>query len=115
LERHKHDIALPWRAVELSTYDLHVIPVAPVPRPGLLRELDGPVIAACLDSLRGTYEFIVIDGPPVGAGPEVPLLEDAVDGLIFAARADRARAESLRHALDQVSPEDVLGVALLEI
>ena len=114
LERHKHDLALPWRAVELSTYDLHLIPVAPQPRQGLLRALDGPTIAACLDSLRGSYEYIVIDGPPVGDGPEVPLMEDAVDGLVFTSRAGRAQARSLRHALDQVSPEDVLGVALLD-
>jgi Mrp family chromosome partitioning ATPase len=114
LDRHKHDLSLPWRAVELSTYDLHLIPVSPQPRPGLLRALDGPTIAACLDSLRGSYEYVVIDGPPVGDGPEVPLMEDAVDGLVFTTRAGRARARSLRHALDQVSPEDVLGVTLLD-
>jgi Mrp family chromosome partitioning ATPase len=114
LDRHKHDLTLPWRAVELSSYDLHLMPVSPQPRPGLLRALDGQTIAACLDSLRGSYEYIVIDGPPVGDGPEVPLMEDAVDGLVFTSRAGRARARSLRHALDQVSPEDVLGITLLD-
>jgi Mrp family chromosome partitioning ATPase len=114
LDRHKHDLSLPWRAVELSTYDLHLMPVSPQPRPGLLRALDGPTISACLDSLRGSYEYIVIDGPPVGDGPEVPLMEDAVDGLVFTSRTGRAHARSLRHALDQVSPEDVLGVTLLD-
>jgi Mrp family chromosome partitioning ATPase len=114
LDRHRHEPNLPWRAVELSTYDLHVIPIAPEPRPGLLRALDGPGVAYCLDSLRGSYEYVIIDGPPVGDGPEVPLMEDAVDGLLFTARSDRARARSLRHALDQVSVEDVLGVALLD-
>ena len=56
----------------------------------------------------------MIDAPSVSAGPDIPLLEDAVDGLVFVARADRSRAKTLRYALDQVSPQDLLGVVLLD-
>jgi Mrp family chromosome partitioning ATPase len=112
LEAHKKDFLAPWRVAELSTYDLHLLAVDP--RSNKLRALEGGSFAHCLDSLRGAYDYIVIDAPSVSAGPDIPLLEDAVDGLVFVARADRSRAKTLRYALDQVSPQDLLGVVLLD-
>jgi Mrp family chromosome partitioning ATPase len=112
LEAHKKDFLAPWRVAELSTYDLHVLAVDP--RSNKLRALEGGSFAHCLDSLRGAYDYIVIDAPSVSAGPDIPLLEDAVDGLVFVTRADRSRAKTLRYALDQVSPQDLLGVVRLD-
>jgi Mrp family chromosome partitioning ATPase len=112
LEAHKKDFLAPWRVAELSTYDLHLLAVDP--RSNKLRALEGGSFAHCLDSLRGAYDYIVIDSPSVSAGPDIPLLEDAVDGLVFVTRADRSRAKTLRYALDQVSPQDLLGVVLLD-
>jgi Mrp family chromosome partitioning ATPase len=112
LEAHRSDFLTPWRVVELTTYDLHVLAL----RPGDgSRVFDGPHLTSCLDSLRGVYEYIVVDGPPVANSSEIPLLEDAVDGLVFTARAGHAHAQSLRYALEQVSPQDVLGVVLVDL
>ena len=112
LEQHKKDFLAPWKVTELSTYDMHLL--AADPRSNKLKALEGGSFAHCLDSLRGAYDYIVIDSPSVSAGPDIPLLEDAVDGLVFVARADRSRARTLRYALDQVSPQDLLGVVLLD-
>jgi Mrp family chromosome partitioning ATPase len=112
LEAHKKDFLAPWKVTELSTYDLHLLAVEP--RSSKLRALEGGTFAHCLDSLRGAYDYIVIDAPSVSSGPDIPLLEDAVDGLVFVARADRSRARTLRYALEQVSPQDLLGVVLLD-
>jgi Mrp family chromosome partitioning ATPase len=112
LEQHKKDFLLPWKVVELSTYDLHLLAVDP--RANKMRALEGGSFAHCLDSLRGAYDYIVVDAPSVSAGPDIPLLEDAVDGLVFVTRADRSRARTLRYALDQVSAQDLLGVVLLD-
>jgi Mrp family chromosome partitioning ATPase len=112
LEQHKKDFLMPWKVVELSTYDLHLLAVDP--RSNKMRALEGGSFAHCLDSLRGAYDYIVVDAPSVSAGPDIPLLEDAVDGLVFVARADRSRAKTLRYALDQVSSQDLLGVVLLD-
>ena len=89
-----------------------MLPIAP--RPDEARALDCATLAASLAGLRETYEYIVIDGPAMGSGPEIPMLEDAADGLLFAVRSDRARARQLRYATEQVSPHHLLGVVLLE-
>jgi Mrp family chromosome partitioning ATPase len=112
LEQHKKDFLAPWKVTELSTYDLHLLAVDP--RSNKMRALEGGSFAHCLDSLRGAYDYIVVDAPSVSAGPDIPLLEDAVDGLVFVSRADRSRAKTLRYALDQVSAQDLLGVVLLD-
>jgi Mrp family chromosome partitioning ATPase len=112
LEQHKKDFLAPWKVVELSTYDLHLLAVDP--RSNKLRALEGGSFAHCLDSLRGAYDYIVVDAPSVSSGPDIPLLEDAVDGLVFVSRADRSRAKTLKYALEQVSAQDMLGVVLLD-
>jgi succinoglycan biosynthesis transport protein ExoP len=112
LEQHKQDFLAPWKVTELSTYDLHLL--AADPHSSGLRALEGGTFAHCLDSLRGAYDYIIVDSPSVNSGPDIPLLEDAVDGLVFVARADRSRARTLRYALEQVSAQDLLGVVLLD-
>jgi Mrp family chromosome partitioning ATPase len=113
LELHRRDFVAPWKVTELSSHSLHLLAINS--RTEKVRGLEGALFTNCLDSLRGTYDYIIIDGPPVSAGPDVSLQEDAVDGILFVARTDHARASSLKYALDQVSPQDVLGVVLLDI
>ena len=113
LEEHRRDFVAPWKVVELSTHSLHMMAINS--RTEKVRALEGAIFTNCLDSLRGTYDYIIVDGPSVNAGPDVSLQEDAVDGIVFVARTDRARSSSLKYALDQVSPQDVLGVVLLDI
>jgi Mrp family chromosome partitioning ATPase len=113
LELHKRDFTAPWKVTELSTHDLHLLAIDT--RSEKVRGLEGATFTNSLDSLRGTYDYIIVDGPPVNAGPDVPLLEDAVDGIVFTARADSARARALKYAIDQVSPQDLLGVVLMDM
>ena len=113
LDRHKRDFMSPWQVTELSSHELHMMAIDS--RTDRLRALEGAIFTNAMDSLRGRYDHIIIDGPPVSAGPDVSLLEDAVDGILFTARSDQARASTLKYALDQVSPQDLLGVVLMDI
>jgi Mrp family chromosome partitioning ATPase len=113
LEQHKRDFMSPWKVAELSTHDLHLMAIDS--RTERLRALEGAIFTNSMDSLRGRYDYIIIDGPPINAGPDVSLLEDAVDGILFTARSDQARARSLKYAVEQVSPQDLLGVVLLDM
>jgi Mrp family chromosome partitioning ATPase len=112
LEAHKRDFMAPWKVAQLSTHDLHLMAIDS--RTERVRALEGAIFTNTMDSLRGRYDYIVIDGPSVNAGPDVALLEDAVDGIFFTARADQARARSLKYAIEQISPQDMLGVVLLD-
>jgi len=113
VESHKRNFLTPWEVIETSTHDLHVLAISR--KPDEPRQIEAGIFANCLDSLAGTYDYVIIDGPPINAGPEVALLEDAVDGMIIVARSDTAHVKSLRYALDQVSQKDVLGVVLLDV
>jgi Mrp family chromosome partitioning ATPase len=111
LEDHAHSPDAPWRVTALGRVDLHLLAIAP--SSDRSRVLHGPSFGAALERLRGTYDYIVVDGASVLDGPEVNLIEDAVGTLLFAARAGVTRGKALRAALEQVSPTDVMGVALL--
>jgi protein-tyrosine kinase len=111
LEEHAHDPDAPWRVTALGRCDLHVLAIAPSSNRSRL--LSGPAFSAALERLRATYDYVVVDGASVLDGPEINLIEDAVGTLLFAARAGYTRGSALRAALEQVSPADVMGVALL--
>lgn len=111
LEEHRRTPDAPWTVTAVGAWDLHLLAVsAAAPR---ARLLEGPVFVAALDRFRPMYDYIIIDGPPVLGGPEVNLVEDAVDALLMVARAGQSRGKVLQSALEQVSPSDVLGVVLV--
>jgi Mrp family chromosome partitioning ATPase len=112
MEEHRGRLEAPWRVLELTTYDLHVLAISPKPQGP--RVLDGQHFVTCLDSLRGAYEYVVVDGPTVDGNPEIPLIEDAVDGVVFATNDQETRARPLRYAIEQLAPGDLLGVVLVE-
>ena len=112
MELHRREPSAPWNVAELSTYDMHLLAAdATAEAPPAI---EGALFTSCIDGLRGAYDYIIVDGPSVSDGPEVSLMEDGVDGIVFVARTDRSNAKALRNALDQISPQDLLGVVLLE-
>jgi hypothetical protein len=57
---------------------------------------------------------VVIDTSSVLTGLDVPLVQDAADGIVMAARTCRTRGDRLNAALDQIGQDRILGVALLD-
>ena len=106
--------------------DIPASPPPPLPkrqpvelRPGPLAEAgraDGPnaeTTAAALKLLRSAYDHVVIDAPAVLTSPDVSLVEDAVDGVLFVVPGRRARGPALRRAMEQIAPSRMLGALLL--
>lgn len=58
--------------------------------------------AALLDQLRGRYERIIIDCPPVHAASDALMLARLSDAVLFVARADVTPAATVRRALHQL-------------
>jgi len=112
LQHHRENPDAPWRVTALGRCDLHLLAIAL--STDRSRRLDGPAFASGLDRLRQTYDYIIVDGAPVLDGPEVNLIEDAIGALLFSARSGQTRGRALRTAFEQVSPADVLGLALLD-
>ncbi len=102
----------PWTVAEIEPVNLHVLAVHPDAKQRRL--LDGPTFAAAMDRLRGSYDYLVVDGASILTSADVALIEDAVDALVLVARAHDSRARIIRQGLDQVSMANVAGIVLMD-
>jgi Mrp family chromosome partitioning ATPase len=100
-----------WTVVEVMDTKLHLLALNPHLRQG---SIDRVLFAAAIRQLRRVYDYIVIDTPSVLESADVNAVCEAVDGVVFTARAKRSSRTALRRAMDQLSPAPVLGVALLD-
>lgn len=109
---HHHQIPdAPWTVVELHNLDFLLARERPTPP----APMHGPTVTAALDSLRVAYDFVVVDTSAVLTGLDVPILEDACDGIVLCARARRSRGRAVRKALEHVTAEHVLGTVLVDV
>ena len=102
-----------WIVVE-PTPKLHVLAVSSLREHAPL--LDSVSFASAMEQLkRGTtYEYVVIDTPPVLGSTNVNVIVDAVDGLLLTAVLMRSKKDPLKKAIEQVMPAPILGVLTLE-
>jgi len=85
----------PWTVVE-CTPNFHVLPEGVLRSPGILLTRAFP---QAVQELRRSYDFIVADGPVVGAGSDHKALDAVIDTLVFAA----GPGEPLEDAAGQIS------------
>jgi len=112
LAQHRTEPARPWTVAQIAPHDVDVLAIQPraEPRP----PLHGPNLLAAIASLRAAYAYTVIDTSSILTGLDVPLLEDAADGIAIAARAGQTRGRTLTAALEQAGASRVLGVVLVD-
>jgi capsular exopolysaccharide synthesis family protein len=67
-----------------------------------------------LQNLRGFYDWIVLDTPPVGPVAEALILAPLTDGVVVVVRAERVTRGAVRHTLERIGATGarVLGVVL---
>lgn len=70
-----------------------------------------------LEQLRGEYDTIILDSPPVNMMTDAALLGASVDGVVIVARAGITHSAALGYAMEQLSHvrARVLGVVLNDI
>jgi capsular exopolysaccharide synthesis family protein len=70
-----------------------------------------------LESLRGQYEMVIIDSPPVNMLTDAALLGSNADGVVLVARAGVTHSAALSYALEQLGHvrARILGVVLNDI
>lgn len=93
-----------------GTLDVLPSSVPGPPNPGALTE--SPTMDAVLAQARSTYDFIVVDTPPLGAVSDAFPLLAKVDGMVIVGRVGRSRrdlAEELHEVLSG-GAANVLGV-----
>jgi capsular exopolysaccharide synthesis family protein len=63
-----------------------------------------------LNEARRSYDFVIIDAPPIVSLPDCRLLGNMVDGFIIVVAANRTPRKLLEEALNALNPEMVLGL-----
>jgi Mrp family chromosome partitioning ATPase len=84
--------------------------------PGAVRgkRLDRALLAATIAGLRGTYDYIVIDAASVLESADANSVSQCSDGVVVVARAGKSRRGSLKRAVDQLQPANVIGTVLID-
>jgi len=76
--------------------------------------LSSPRMQQLIDTLRGHYDYIFLDSPPVNVVTDAVVLAPKSDGVLFLVRANRSERGSVIHAVDQLSyaKAKILGFVL---
>lgn len=92
---------------------LQVLPSGPVP-PNPAELLGSPAMGRLLDRLRGSYDFVVVDTPPLLPVADAAVLSRFTDGAVLVANARLTRRHSLLESLSNLDRvgATVLGVVL---
>jgi len=97
--------------IRLEPSGLHLLPGGET-RQDVAELLSGPRFGRVLRELRGMYDYIVIDTPPLGLFTDASLVIGRADGVLVVARAGRTRYAALERLLEPIPRERVLGVVL---
>lgn len=74
--------------------------------------LDSRSWARVCAECRANFEYVVIDGPPLGAVTDYDLLQSACDGVIMVARPDQTDRRQCLKTLEAIPKSKLLGMVL---
>ncbi|MBK9315673.1 MAG: CpsD/CapB family tyrosine-protein kinase [Acidobacteria bacterium] len=91
--------------------ELYVLPVIGE-SPNPTEQLSSACLGEILTELRGCFDFILVDSPPVMPFTDAQLLANHSDGVMMVVRAEMAPYESVEKALATLPASRMLGVVL---
>ena len=94
---------------ERLPFNLSVMPVHQSPsRPYEL--LKAPRAGALLDEARASFDYVIVDAPPLVGVQDCRVIGDWVDGILLVVRAHRTTRRLLEEAFNVVEPSKVIGL-----
>lgn len=95
-----------------SPFRISVLPAGrPTEEPSaLLRSARLPEI---MQAARETFDWVIVDAPPLLPVPDCGLLAPFTDGVLMVVAAHRTPREFVREALDALEPERLLGIVFI--
>jgi polysaccharide biosynthesis transport protein len=98
---------------ETPVPNLFVLPSGPIP-PNPAELLLSEKLEKLLEGLRGKFDRIIIDSPPINAVTDATILSTLVDGTIFVARSNATTLDQIRHAFRNLTSvrTRILGAVL---
>ncbi len=91
-----------------APFNLNVVLAGQVP-PSPYEILKSPRLIDLLDEARGTYDYVVLDTPPLVGFQDSRVITRSVDGIILVVGAHRTPKRMVEEALNVVDPAKVLG------
>lgn len=67
-----------------------------------------------MDTLRGSYDFVILDAPPISMVTDAAVIGRIVDGALFVVRSKYASTDAVKTALEKLQDAGVkvLGAVL---
>jgi protein-tyrosine kinase len=66
-------------------------------------------MAALLEAARQSFDFVIVDCPPVTPVADAVFLQDLLDGFLFVVRARHSPRETVQRAASRLKPDRILG------
>ena len=98
-------------AVRKLPFGFGVLPAGPPPANAYLT-LESPRLGQLLDQARRSYDYVVLDTPPVLLVPDCALISGCVDGFLIVVGAHRTPRKLLGETLTAMDPAKVLGIVV---
>lgn len=103
----------------VSTTDysgLHIMTAGRIP-PNPAELLSGESMRNLLETLKGKYDYILLDLPPIGIVTDALVLSDAVDGYIFTVRAEVDEKPVVKSAVTKMEQAGakIIGMVLNDV
>jgi hypothetical protein len=76
--------------------------------------IDAVTFSKAVRQFRESFQYLILDAPPVLASGDVNLIQDSAEAIVFATRRGRSASRNLRRAIEQVAPAPVAAVALID-
>jgi capsular exopolysaccharide synthesis family protein len=91
--------------------NLHLLPVGgPAPGPG--RALRSSRMAAIVDTLRQSYDLVLIDAPSILVNSDSVMLMDIADGALLVVRSGLTPQPIVNKAIEQIDETKLRGIVL---
>lgn len=99
--------------LETAVPNLEVLPSGPLP-PSPSELLASKAMEEFIKELEETYDYILLDAPPVNAVTDPQILSKLTDGVIFVVRSGKTESESAISAVDKLKKVEanILGAIL---
>jgi protein-tyrosine kinase len=105
------DLSLSDAIVRLDPAGLYLLPGGE-PRDDVAELLSGPSYAGVIAEARRTFDFVIIDAPPLGIFTDANVLINRADAAVMVVRSGKTRYAMVHKLLEELPQEKMLGVVL---
>lgn len=106
------DCSLPLPVASVAGLNLQLAALEPSVAVG--KRLDRLLFSQVIESLRASYDYIVIDAASSSESADVNDIAQCCDGVVLVARSGKTRVDALQRAVAELQPANVLGTVLLD-